>query len=57
MPGKEEGEGEGEGEGEKVESSDGDKSEKEREASYDLTDGEAKKEQSEVVRVTILLQY
>jgi hypothetical protein len=51
MPGKEE----GEGEGEKVESSDGDKSE--REASYDLTDGEAKKEQSEVVRVTILLQY
>ena len=48
MPGKEEGEG-GEGE-EKVGSSEEEKSEKEREGSYDLTDGEQNKEQSEVVR-------
>lgn len=47
MPRKEEEEGEGE---EKVGSSEEDKSEKEREGSYDLTDGEPNKEQSEVVR-------
>ena len=43
MPRKEE-------EGEEVGSSEEDKSEKEREGSYDLTDGEPNKEQSEVVR-------
>ena len=43
MPKKEE------GEGEKQVSSDEDKSEKERQGSYDLTDGEPNKEQSEVV--------
>ena len=45
MPKKEEREGEGEKQG----SSDEDKNEKEREGSYDLTDGEPNKEQSEVV--------
>ena len=58
MPKKEEGgEGEGEGEksgggegeGEKPGSSDEDKSEKQ--GSYDLTDGEPSKEQSEVVSI------
>ena len=60
MPKKEEGgEGEGEkggggeGEGEKPGSSEEENSEKEREGSYDLTDGEPNKEQSEVVSVHV----